>query len=356
MDTENYSVNDLLDNENFLRWVKQPTSELNCYWNNWKSADPQRAEILNQAKTIILAVDFQKTAPEDIKSERIFTRIEQTLNDDFDAPPQFPSNKARPRMTREKNGDKSTSSSHFFNSWRKTAAAFIGVLILCASSLYFLGKTKEKVYMTDFGETKLIELPDRSQVKLNGNSTLVLSSPWEDQEHREVWLVGEAFFSITPDPAGKKFLVHTSDQFNIEVLGTEFNVSYREENTRVVLSSGKIKLNVKEENQTRDLLMQPGEMVEYAPDTNEWEKSEVNPSKYTAWRNNRLIFDNTSLREIKTILETTYGVSVEIADDTILEKKIFGSAPSDDLDLLLKGLSKSLNHKITLQDKTVKIE
>lgn len=357
MDTENYSVNDLIDNKNFLRWVKHPTSELDCYWNNWKSADPQRVDILNQAKTIILAVDFKKTAPEDINSDRIFNRIERTLRDDFDAPPHSHSNKARPRMTRKKtDNDKSSFSSYFFNRWRKTAAAFIGVLLLCAGPLYFLGKTKENVYTTDFGETKLIELPDRSRVKLNGNSTLVLLPEWKDQEHREVWLEGEAFFSITPDPTGKKFLVHTSDQFNIEVLGTEFNVSYREESTRVVLSSGKIKLNVKEESQTRDLIMESGEMVEYAPETNELEKSEVNPSKYTAWRNDRLIFDNTSLGEIKTILETTYGVSVEIANDTILKKKIFGSAPSDNLDLLLEGLSKSLNHQITLQDKHVKIE
>ena len=357
MDTENYSVNELLDDERFLQWVKHPTAELDFYWNNWKSVDPKRAEIMNQAKIIILSVDFKKSEVEDIDSERIFNRIKRSLQDDFDSPPHPFFHKHRPGLSHEQKGKGTLFfPSRFFNSWHKTAAVFIGILLLCAAPLYFLDKNNEKKYTTNFGETKLIKLPDHSQVKLNGNSTLILSPKWEDNEYREVWLEGEAYFFITPDPSGKKFRVHTSDQFNIEVLGTEFNVSYREENTRVVLSSGKIKLNVKEEDQTTDIVMAPGEMVEYAPRGNGLEKQEVNPNKYTSWRNNRLIFHNTSLRDIKAILETTYGVSVEIENDSILEKKVFGSAPSDDLGLLLEGLSKSLDQEITMQNKHVKIE
>src|SRR5690606_11730956 len=221
MDTENYSVNDLLDHENFLRWVKHPTAELDFYWNNWKSVHPKRAEIMNQAKMIILSVDFKKSESGDIESERIFNRIKQTLQDDFDSPPQpFPNKSHRVPTSEKKSRDRPPFPSHFFNSWPRTAAVFIGILLLCAGLLYFLDKNKEKIYTTGFGETKLIALPDRSQVKLNGNSTLILLSKWGDREHREVWLEGEAYFSIVPGPPGKKFLVHTSDQFNIEVLGT----------------------------------------------------------------------------------------------------------------------------------------
>src|SRR5690554_871930 len=123
MDTEKYSVDDLLDNENFLRWVKHPTAELDFYWNNWKSVDPKRAEIINQAKMIILSVDFKKSESGDIDSERIFKRIKRSLQDDFDSLPHPLSNKHQPESTRGKKGtDMASFSLRFFNSWQKTAA------------------------------------------------------------------------------------------------------------------------------------------------------------------------------------------------------------------------------------------
>jgi ferric-dicitrate binding protein FerR (iron transport regulator) len=42
----------------------------------------------------------------------------------------------------------------------------------------------------------------------------------------------------------QKFLVHTADRLTVEVLGTSFNVFKRPSGTRVVLQSGKVKLNI----------------------------------------------------------------------------------------------------------------
>src|SRR5690606_175937 len=211
-------------------------------------------------------------------------------------------------------------------------------------------------FVTDFGETKVIALPDHSQVKLNGNSKLVFSSEWENGELREVWLEGEAYFSVNPTVSDQKFVVYTSDQFNVEVLGTEFNVSNRKGKSSVVLSSGKIKLNVEKDNQTERIFMEPGEMVEYERAKPDIRKKEVDPQRNTSWTKDSLIFDNTSLKEIKFLLETTYGLTVKVTDEALLEKKLFGSAPSNNINLLLQGLAKSLDHKITYKNNHVRIE
>jgi ferric-dicitrate binding protein FerR (iron transport regulator) len=77
---------------------------------------------------------------------------------------------------------------------------------------------------------------------------------------------------------------------------------------------------------------------------------------YTSWRNNRLLFDDTSLLEIKSILESTYGLTVIVEDESLLEKRLYGSAPSNDITLLLKGLERSLGNQISIEGKLVTIK
>ncbi len=57
----------------------------------------------------------------------------------------------------------------------------------------------------------------------------------------------------------EKFAVHTGE-VAVEVLGTCFNVWKRGKKTKVVLSTGKVKLDL--ENSSEAVLMQPGDLVE----------------------------------------------------------------------------------------------
>ncbi len=61
-----------------------------------------------------------------------------------------------------------------------------------------------------------------------------------DAKSREVWIEGEAFFSVKPSSVPRAFLVHTASNMNVEVLGTTFNVVDRHGRMQVVLNSGKV--------------------------------------------------------------------------------------------------------------------
>src|SRR5690606_15777064 len=107
---------------------------------------------------------------------------------------------------------------------------------------------------TGYGETRKINLPDGSLVVLNANSELKYESNWQQAPMREVWLQGEAFFEVVKTTEEKQFIVHTGS-LDVEVLGTQFNVHNRHQKVQVVLSSGKVKLQPLERQES--LLMNP---------------------------------------------------------------------------------------------------
>src|SRR5690606_10326257 len=116
-------------------------------------------------------------------------------------------------------------------------------------------------YLTSYGEIIEVILPDSSHVVMNGNSTMTMAKNWYSDRPREVYLDGETIFSVRKSKDHQKFIVHTSDDFNVEVLGTEFNVFARESKTRVVLNSGTVQLNINQSSLSDQVKLSPGDML-----------------------------------------------------------------------------------------------
>ncbi len=234
----------------------------------------------------------------------------------------------------------------------RVAAVFIGLLVLAISYQLFFQNNKV-VLTTGYGEVATFYLPDNSKVILNGNSTLEYT-PWNTTENRQVILQGEAYFSVKHTQNHQKFLVNVPGKMQVEVLGTEFNVTSRRNNSRVVLNSGKVKLHIPVAKQ--EIVMQPGEMVEIVPRTAKVAKTKVNPEKYSSWSSQLLVLDKTSLREIVAILEDTYGLQVTVADTSLLRHTFSGRVPKQDEEVLLLSLSKAFDLKITKDNKRLTIQ
>ncbi len=235
-------------------------------------------------------------------------------------------------------------------------------LSLLASWVYFnfpgWGHSYQ-VYTTTYGETRSLQLPDGSQVVLNANSKLTLSSDWptalieEEAFVREVWLEGEGFFDVKKLSKPIGFVVHTDD-LEVEVLGTRFNVNSREQITRVVLDEGKVKLSTQHQP---ELIMKPGELVELTKVKPQFQKKKVNPDTYLAWRHDELVFEATPLTEIIDMLKDNYGYEVIIHHEAVTEDMLFtGKAPADDTSLLLEMLSESFDLSILQDNKKIVFE
>jgi ferric-dicitrate binding protein FerR (iron transport regulator) len=228
------------------------------------------------------------------------------------------------------------------------------ILMLMSFAVYFFSDhIFYDTYVTSYGMTKNILLDDGSEVTLNANSILKVPENLVTSQSREVWLEGEGFFSITKKPNHVRFLVHT-DNLNVEVLGTKFNVSNRRGNTEVVLSEGSVRLTSGlHENDNAVLYMKPGDMVSLSPRDTTFRRKVVAPEKYSAWQSNKLVFEDTPLNEVAQKIEDYYGVKVVIQDKTIADRQLTGTLPNNDLGIVLKSLSASHNLSIHREENQI---
>ena len=242
----------------------------------------------------------------------------------------------------------------FYSHSYKIAAVFMALVILAALS-YKLLHENTVVHSTAYGQMACITLPDSSVVILNGNSTLKYEKKWASNGPREVNLDGEAFFSVRHMVHGQKFIVKTSDSFNVEVLGTKFNVSQRESGTRVVLNSGRILLNITDSEGNEQVVMKPGELIEFKKGASDYIKRDVNVEAHSSWKDKKLVLDHTSLREILTMLRENYGVRVTSVDQDLLDQKVSGSMPAESLNTLLNNIAITYGIKISKNKNSIEI-
>ncbi|MGB3780968.1 MAG: FecR domain-containing protein [Tunicatimonas sp.] len=225
--------------------------------------------------------------------------------------------------------------------WQLSAAAVVLLLIgtLTYRPLYEALTTVR--YATGYGETQQIDLPDGSTVILNANSRLHYPKPWPEERPREIWLRGEAYFSVkkTGNPGNQRFVVHT-DGLAIEVVGTTFNVNQREQATQVVLTSGKVKL-FRNGAARADAVMQPGDLVVYSPQTQRLTQRATETQLHTAWKENLLVFKDQSLQDIGRTLNDRYGITLRFGSPDIAQQRFTTTLPADRIEVFFTMLSSS---------------
>ncbi|HEY9487828.1 MAG TPA: FecR domain-containing protein [Chryseosolibacter sp.] len=247
----------------------------------------------------------------------------------------------------------------------KIAAGLVSILVISALVYELFVEDKYFIYSTAYGETKVITLPDGSDVTLNSNSTIKYAYNYDESSEsndapREVFLDGEGFFNVKkrarPATPGVKFIVH-ANQVDVEVLGTSFNVNTRRGRTMVVLNSGMVRLGIEESgNRMKEMVMRPGELVEVGNTENEFVKRTVSVDSYSSWTHNKLVFDSTPVKDILNLIEDNFGYQVVLHDKTLENRLYTDTTPADDLDLLLSKLSIVYNLKVTRTDRQIIIQ
>jgi len=344
LDLYKYKLQDFLEDKSFHNWVFCKNPEDVAFWNKWVQNHPDKKERVMEAAQIVKG--FETT-------EKQFSYNEvHSFWQEVEARLQTKATQDTPSIA---SVHPQTSRRVFF----RMAAAITGFLLLSVGAWWYVQQSNTVEYATNYGETSTIALPDGSQVTLNGNSKLHYLAGWEIQAEREVWLEGEAFFEVekianTNQNTGfVKFTVHTSN-LDIEVIGTAFNVNDRHNETTVVLEEGKVKLQSEWlDERHKELVMQPGEMVAASKAEKKLDKKVVNPTNYSAWRYNKLIFDNSSIADIAQMLEDNYGLIIEVEDPEMWQSRFTGSAPANRPDILYKAVAASFGWKEKKEGKVI---
>ncbi|OMP80794.1 MULTISPECIES: FecR family protein [unclassified Chitinophaga] len=237
----------------------------------------------------------------------------------------------------------------------KVAAVTAGLIVMTYAGVSFYQHQQLKVIHTAYGELRTVVLPDQSVITLNANSTLRYYDNWDQSKNREVWIEGEAWFSVQKSPVPRPFLVNTASRMQVEVLGTTFNLIDRHGRMQVVLSSGKVRLHSSKEPE-KAIVMQPGDLVEFKQQQKIVQRKQTDTLTYTSWTKRNLHFENATFAQLAQQLEDTYGVTVEIRDSSLLHQQFTGTVPGQQMDMLLEGLSELFHVKIKKENNRVIIE
>ncbi|WP_420602258.1 FecR family protein [Flagellimonas sp.] len=162
-----------------------------------------------------------------------------------------------------------------------------------------------------------IELSDGTKVWLNSDSKLKYPVSFSANTSRRVELLyGEAYFDVSPSSEnnGVNFIVTTQNQ-EVEVLGTEFNVkAYKEEDViSTTLVEGKVSVN----NNSSKTNLAIGHQSKLNKLTNEIETLKVNIYNEVSWKSGFFSFQNMPLKDIMTVLSRWYDVDVFFENDRI---------------------------------------
>jgi len=239
-----------------------------------------------------------------------------------------------------------------WGNWRRLAAA-AALVVTVAGGAWLWPSPRPAVatlsVVTPYGQVRQVQLPDGSTAILNAHSALRYASSEDEQAPREVWLEGEAYFSVKHLPDNKHFVVHTTAGLKVEVLGTKFTVYRRHEQARVVLLAGKVQVAFADTSR-RKVIMLPGELVRTSDQFPlRVEHRKVQTGSYADWTTNKLVFDATTLAEVAQRLQDTYGVTVITKNPSLLNRRFTGVFATQDFDRLCENLTQALHLRIVRQ-------
>ena len=252
--------------------------------------------------------------------------------------------------------------------WHKKAiryAATVIILLTVGISAYyfshnpFLNGNPDAVVLkayktieTQRGQKRTVKLPDGSTIRLNYESQIKVPERFTDSE-RMVFLQGHAHFDIARDP-NRPFIIYTENS-KTQVLGTSFDIrTYKNtDETEIIVTSGRVAFSDKSEDQNLVTLTVNDRAVLNADKS--IETSEVDAQKLTAWKDNRLIFEDQTLREIIEVLQPWYDVEITVEDTDQLEMEYNFSFENPSLDVLIEQMSFMGKFEYAIEGKQVTI-
>ncbi|MCK0127556.1 FecR domain-containing protein [Erythrobacter sp. F6033] len=149
-------------------------------------------------------------------------------------------------------------------------------------------------YSTKVGQMAQFTLPDGSVIELNTGSEVQVN--YSAAERNLTLVRGEAVFTVSKD-AQRPFIV-AAGQNRVVALGTVFSVRKRDSEAQVTLIEGRVRVDRDGTvGSGKSTQLTPGEQLSILPDR-PFAISKTELSQIASWREGRLVFEQTPLREV----------------------------------------------------------
>jgi transmembrane sensor len=206
------------------------------------------------------------------------------------------------------------------------AAAALALLVCIAAALLWINSDTARSYSTGIGEQRTIQLLDGSTVELNARSTVTVRLT---EHRRDVGLIeGQALFRVAKDKQ-RPFVVQAGDA-QVRAVGTEFDVYKKQAETVVTVVEGRVETYSGADGaDAAAIVLSAGEQLTVLP------HSVTRPTRAdtfaaTAWLQKRLIFEETSLKDVAEEFNRYNRRPLAIDDADLQSLKISGVYSSTD--------------------------
>ncbi|MCK8523304.1 FecR domain-containing protein [Aquimarina sp. D1M17] len=205
------------------------------------------------------------------------------------------------------------------------------------------------------GKLFQLTLSDGTKVWLNAASSLKFPREFNGtSENRLVHLKGEAFFDVTTNKQ-QPFIVKTG-MLDVEVLGTQFNVSSYEDDATIktTLVEGSVAVTNTDANIDK-LKLTPNHQAIYRKDKKVLDHKKVDPSLFTSWMHKKIILHNESFVEVYKRIERTYDVEIISFNEKLNNTHFTGEFDIENVEEILNVFSKTIDFKYEIKDKKITI-
>lgn len=215
------------------------------------------------------------------------------------------------------------------------AVAASGVAVALGLGL-FSGLDHPKPYSAEFstrlGEHRQVALPDGSMMDLNSRSAVVVRY---EHDRRSVELKqGEAMFSVEHDT--RRPFVVAAGAGQVTVTGTRFDVRRDDDQTRVVVEAGTVKVQGRAPDTVVTLTAGLGTHVDSQGQVAT--SYGVNAQELTAWRSGKLVFNNALLGDVARDVSRYREHPLRVSTPAVGNLRLTSVFKANDTDALLKAL------------------
>lgn len=338
-----YGGEEFAADEYFQQWVLLPDKQSDAFWQSYMQDNPQQRKNIKEARKLVSHLtDSGFHVPFLSDHEKRFLKSVVYRELGFPDP-------IEPYIKKAGSG-----------AWKRWSIAAAVILVFFAGFLFWNNTNNSKqLYsivkiQTEPKEIREIVLPDSSIVILNGGSSIQYSSDLSSSNAREIKLTGNAYFNVSKTRHRTAFIVHTNE-VDIVVTGTEFNVNAHTKATDIVLTSGNLNVAL-HNNASKTALMQAGQALTLDTVKQDFITTPVNTELYTAaWKEKEWHFNETPLETIAVFIKEYYGVDVVFENSRSKQLTVTAVISTNNFQTLVSILEKTLNINIQVHSQQLTI-
>ena len=337
-----YSFEDFLQDDYFIKSIKEPTDESIVFWNRFLKTCPEQIEQFHAAVNFIKETTHSRISEEEVNNylEKLYAKIESSRRLKINRRIMYWVTAvaasialllvARYYFTTSSKQPVRNDIMSFVVNHADTLGHGTEIQLVLSDEKTVLLQDKESFISYDsvnihtgaeqvskkevssfnqlivpYGKSTLLTLHDGTRIWVNAGSKLVYPTEFE-KDKREIYVNGEIFLDVTPD-AQRPFIIRT-DELHIQVVGTRFNVqAYAiDDYSRIALETGLVKIT---SGETGDVLLSANKL--YEQDKNgKTSVTDADVGLYTSWIYRLYMFESERLDVILKRLERYYGKEI----------------------------------------------